>query len=121
MKIVAPLRVQAVAAVFLGWRSLAIVQVAFRDDVRTCLPRRAAERACTCSLKLREQMVGAEVEDAVHGVQPQCIDVEVLRANTARSDEERDGRRRSPGRRSSSLLPRESCSAKLKIGPKTPR
>ena len=76
MKIVAPLRVQAVAAVFFGMEKSCVVQVALRDYVN--LPAEAFGGGANLLLKLREEMVSAEVEDSVNRIKPKRIDVEVL-------------------------------------------
>src|ERR1700733_9203727 len=76
MKIVAPLRVQAVPSARRKMKKARIVEIAFGDYAQLAL--RLSREILHILFELGEKMRGAEIENAVHGVQPQSIDVKLF-------------------------------------------
>src|ERR1700733_1372151 len=90
MKIVAPLRVQAVPSAHRKVQQSRVVQVAFGDDVQ--LTFRLDGEILDMLFEFGEKMPGAEIENAMHRVEPQRIDVKLLQPIQSVLNEERTHR-----------------------------
>src|SRR5258708_2565029 len=76
MEVVAPLGVEAVSAVRRVGDDAGVVQVALGDQVEWTI--QSLGQVIDRGFQLRQEMAGAEIEDAVDGVQTEGVKVKVL-------------------------------------------
>src|ERR1039458_6588084 len=77
MKIIAPLRIHAVSSLLMTVQKARIVQIAFRDAMNH--PSQPLRQVPDRALEFGQKVTRAEIENSVHGIQTERIEVIILK------------------------------------------
>src|ERR1700685_1213309 len=77
MKIITPLRIQVVSSLLMIEQKAGIVQIAFRDAVNH--PSQPLRQGPDRVLDFCQKVTRAEIENAVHGIQTERVEVIILK------------------------------------------
>src|SRR5262245_33622045 len=75
MKIVVPLRVETVAAQFLRANQTDVIQRAFSDDINAAIE--LGSLLVDGVAQFFEKIQGGMIEDGVHGIEAECVNVKI--------------------------------------------